>query len=84
MVRRVGWTELTDSSSYGALCVLDRTYMQLAYGVARGSSREATLCYFIGISSVTFRVSKKKCHITDTDLLPDLKTQQTACYTTRN
>ena len=82
MVHCVCWMELTDSSTYGPSCVLDRTNMQLAYGVARGSSREATLCYFIGISSVTFYVSKNKCHITDIHLLSDLKTQQTACYTT--
>jgi len=28
MVHRVDWMELTDSSSYGASCVLDGTYWQ--------------------------------------------------------
>jgi len=43
MVHGVCWTEITD--------------MQLAYGAATGSSRQSSLLYGIGISSVTFPVA---------------------------
>ena len=59
MVHGVCWTEITD--------------MQLAYGAATGSSRQSSLLYGIGISSLTFPAANNNAILLIFILCPTLQ-----------